>query len=79
LALPPLLLLFAAAPERPAGAKWKGVIKMHDRIDAQLWADHGSQFAGDIAKALKWVLRTFCVMTAIQYRAPWREESSKAC
>jgi hypothetical protein len=52
---------------------------MHDRIDGQLWADHGSQFTSDVAKALRWVLRAFCTMKAIQYRAPWRESSGETC
>ena len=48
---------------------------MRDQIEAQLWADHGAQFSADIAKALNWVLRTFCALTAIRNRAPWREGS----
>jgi hypothetical protein len=52
---------------------------MHDRFDARLWADHGSQFTKDVARALHWLLRTFCTMTAIQYRAPWRDGRREAC
>lgn len=52
---------------------------MRDRFEARLWADHGAQFAEDVARAINWAWRTFCTLSAIRYRAPWRESGSEAC
>jgi hypothetical protein len=52
---------------------------MRDQIEAQLWADHGPQFSADMAKALRWVMQTFCAIKAIRFRAPWRGRSEEAC
>jgi hypothetical protein len=52
---------------------------MHDRIDARLWADHGAQFSADVAKAYGWVIQTFCRISEIQFRSPWRQAGNETC
>jgi hypothetical protein len=52
---------------------------MRDEIDGRLWAEHGHLFSTRLAALLSATMHGFRCLTAIEFAAPWRTNSTCNC
>ena len=54
---------------------------MRDEYDSRLWLEHGKQFSADIASFLHAIGRSFALLNAKQFNAPWRrhQRTDRTC
>jgi hypothetical protein len=51
---------------------------MIDGIDGRMWAEHGHAFSESVARALSQAMTAFQRLNAIQFDAPWRENTGRS-